>query len=250
MGDGHGVAPHEGGGVSALQAVSPEPVGLATHGLDLDRVGHRVSLADAVRRRLSGRFPIDPFGGDPLLQDFIVPSTELAITVQVENVERIPSSGPAVIIANRGFGIAEPAVLTVGIRREMARRLRVVGVPELPGLSTLLEKLGMIKGLAADLSAVLRAGHLAALPLGSTYLRSRAGALPPTELLTAVLGYRVIPAAVVPTAPFGLPLRSWRVIIGEHVELDDVFGAGDPLGAAELAELARKAVQELLDTRN
>ncbi|MCZ7529922.1 MAG: hypothetical protein M5U31_06015 [Acidimicrobiia bacterium] len=53
-----------------------------------------------------------------------------------------------------------------------------------------------------------------------------------------------------PVAPLGLPLRSWRVIIGEHVELDDVFGAGDPLGAAELAELARKAVQNLLDTRN
>ncbi|MEZ5171718.1 MAG: hypothetical protein R3A49_13390 [Acidimicrobiia bacterium] len=235
--------------MSPVHAVASEPVGLATHGLDLDRVGHRVPLRDALRRRYTGQFPIDPFGGDPLVQDFAVPVAELAVSVDVENVENIPSSGPAVLIANRGFGVAEPAVLSVGVRRDRSRRLRVVGMPELPGVFRLGTKLGMIKGHAGDLRAVLRAGHLAAVPLGPTGLRCRAGALPPTELLTAVVGYRVIPVAVIPEGPLGLPARSWRVIVGEHVELDDVFGAGDPLGAAELAELARQAVQELIDGR-
>lgn len=249
MGHGHGAPPDEGRGVSQVHAVSSEPVGLATHGLDLDRVGHRVPLRDALRRRYTGRYPIDPFGGDPLVQDFAVPTAELAVSLDVENVERIPSSGPAVLIANRGFGLAEPAVLSVGVRRDLARRLRVVGLPEIPGLFRLGTKLGMIKGHAGDLRAVLRAGHLAAVPLGPTGLRCRAGALPPTELLTAVLGFRVIPVAVVPRGPLGLPARSWRVIVGEHLELDDAFGAGDPLGAAELAELARRAVQQLIDGR-
>lgn len=224
--------------------------GLSTHGLDLDRVGHRVGLRDAIRRRVTGRYPVDPFGGDPLFQDNLIPTVELAVSVRVENAERIPSSGPAVLVANRGFGVSEPAVLTVGIRRECARRLRVVGAPELPLVSPVLGKLGMVKGLASDLRAVLRAGHLAALPLGPTGLRTRAGALPQTELLTAVVGYRVVPVAVVPEGPLGLPVRSWRVIVGSHVELDESVQPGDPLAAAELAELARAAVQDLLDHRD
>ncbi len=223
--------------------------GLSTHGLDLDRVGHRVGIRDAIRRRLTGRYPVDPFGGDPLFQDNLIPTVELAISVEVEHAERVPSSGPAVLVANRGFGITEPAVLTVGIRRECGRRLRVIGMPELPVVSPVLGKLGMIKGLPGDVRAVLRAGRLAALPLGPTWLRTRAGALPPTEVLTAVLGFRVIPVAVVPEGPLGLPMRSWRVIVGSHLELDESLQPGDPLGAAELAELARTAIQNLLDQR-
>ncbi len=250
MGDGDTAPSDEGGRVTHLEvAPTTSTPGLSTHGLDADRVGHRVGLRESIRRRLTGRYPVDPFGGDPLFQDNLIPSVELAVSVEVENAERVPSSGPAVIIANRGFGIAEPAVLTVALRRECARRLRVVGVPELPMVSPVLGKLGMIKGLAGDVRAVLRAGHLAAVPLGPTWLRTRAGALPPTELLTAVLGFRVIPMAVVPEGPLGLPMRSWRVIVGPHVQLDESFQAGDPLGAAELAELARAAVQELVDDR-
>ena len=236
--------------MTQISEVAPhEIVGLSTHGLDLDRVGHRVSLRNAVQRRLSGRYPIDPFGGDPLVQDFFIPTVELAMRVEIEHAERVPSSGPAVLISNRGFGIAEPAALSIGIRRELARRLRVIGVPDVPVVGSVLGKLGMIKGLASDLRAVLRAGHLVALPLGLTRLRAKAGALPPTELLTAVLGYRVLPVAVVPEGPLGLPMRSWRVIVGPHLELDEVFQPGDPLGAAELAEMARAAVQQLLDAR-
>lgn len=237
--------------MSHLEVAPPEPgaSGLSTHGLDLDRVGRRVPLREAIARRLSGRYPVDPFGGDPLAQDQLVPVAELAVSVSVEHAERIPPSGPAVLVANRGFGILEPAVLGTAIRRESGRRLRVVGVPELPVLSGILGKVGMIKGMPGDLRAVLRAGHLAALPLGPTGLRTQAGSLPTTELLTAVLGYRVIPVAVVPEGPLGLPLRSWRVLVGPHVELDESFGPGDLLGAAELAEMARRAVQRLLDER-
>ena len=42
--------------------------------------------------------------------------------------------------------------------------------------------------------ALLRAGHLATLPLGVTWRRT-GGGVPPTELLVAALGYPVIPGA-------------------------------------------------------
>ena len=43
-----------------------------------------------------------------------------------------PTTGPAVIVSNRGFGVAEPAALGVAVQRASGRRLRVVGAPDVP----------------------------------------------------------------------------------------------------------------------
>jgi hypothetical protein len=72
--------------------------------------------------------------------------------------------------------------------------------------------------------------------------------MPPIQLLVAALGYPVIPLAVRPGGPLGLPLRPWRVAVGEPLSVRASLGSGDPLAAAELAEAAREEVQRLLDT--
>jgi hypothetical protein len=98
-----------------------------------------------------------------------------------------------------------------------------------------------------DLAALLRAEHVAAIPLGNTWLRTGAGT-PPIQLLVAALGYPVIPVAVRPGGPLGLPVRPWRMAIGDPLPVRANRGSGDPLAAAELAEAARENVQRLLDT--
>ncbi len=221
---------------------------LVAYGIDPDRAQPPEGPVATVRRRLDGRYPIDPFGADPQLQDLAGPLLELAVRVRVAHAERLPRSGAALLVCNRGLGLAEPAVLTVAARRECGRRLRVVGVPDLPLLGDLLHKLGGVGAYPGDLAALLRAGHLAAVPLGPTWLRRGVGT-PPLGLLVAALGYPVLPVAVVPGGPLGLPLRPWRAIVGEPLEIAAPGGAvraGDPLGGAELAEAARDGVRRLL----
>jgi hypothetical protein len=130
---------------------------------------------------------------------------------------------------------------------DQAGRRPNVGAPDVPVLGDLMRKLGGVMAYPGDVGALLRAGHLAAVPLGSTWLRT-AGGTPPLPLLVPALGYPVIPVAVTPGGPFGLPLRPWRVVVGEALAVRSRRGSRDPLAAAELAEAAREAVSALLRT--
>ena len=218
---------------------------LPVYGVDPDRT-QTTDLVTVMRRRFEGRYPVDPFGADPQLQDLLAPFVTASVRVAVDHPERLPVAGPAVLVANRGVGVVEPAALSVALRQESGRRLRVIGAPDVPVLGDLLRKLGAVMSYAGDLAALLRAAHVAALPLGPTWLRTGTGT-PPIQLLVAALGYPVIPVAVRPGGPFGLPIRPWRVSVGEPLAVRAARGSGDPLAAAELAEAARDSVLRLLD---
>ena len=214
--------------------------------LEVDHIGSRVSLATSVRRRLGGRFPIDPFGFDPQIVDFVTPAFDALIRVEVEGGEHIPRTGAAALVANRGFGIFEPAVLGIVVRRVVERRLRIVGAPEVPALGGLVRRLGAISASAPDMRACLRAGHLVAVPLAPTWLRRGAG-IPPRPLLQAMTNAPIVPVAVIPGGPFGTALGPWSVRIGPLVTLPDPYDPDDPLAAARFGEAVRDAVATLLE---
>jgi 1-acyl-sn-glycerol-3-phosphate acyltransferase len=214
--------------------------------LDVDHVGPRASFGTALRRRIGGRFPIDPFGFDPEIVDFVTPAFDALLRVNVEGGEHVPASGPAAIVANRGFGIFEPSVLGIAVRRTVSRRLRIVGAPEVPAIGGLVRRLGAISASAPDMRACLRAGHLVAVPLAPTWLRRGAG-IPPRPLLQAMTNAPIVPAAVTPGGPFGTALGPWTVRFGPLVTLPDPYDPGDPLAAARFGEAVRDAVSELLE---
>jgi hypothetical protein len=228
-----------------IQNQTAVPTPDAGYGLDPDRSSDPEALLRALRRRVSGRYPIDPFGLDPQLCDAGAPLVEAFVRVRVDGADRIPADGPAVFVMNRGLGVLEPTALAIAVRRQVGRRLRVVGTPGVPFLGGLLRRLGSVNGSPDDLGACLRAGHLVAVPLAPTWLRNGAGT-PPLRLVQAMMGWTVLPVAVVPGGPLGTALTPWRISIGEHIALDSSYSAGDPLGAAELAEEARAAVDALL----
>ena len=165
--------------------------------------------------------------------------------------ERIPPTGAALLVSNRGLGILEPIVLGLAVRRGAGRRLRVVGAPELPLLGPFMRKLGAIGYRPGDVAAVLRAGHLAGAPLGMTWIRSGAGE-PPRPLVATTLGFPVVPVAIRPGGPLGMPIGvwpapPWRVVVGEPLLPPPGTPPDDQLAAAELAEQVREAVAALLE---
>ncbi len=217
----------------------------AAFGYDDDRVHAHESISASLRRRLDGRFPIDPFGADGQLIDLCAPFVRAVVRVDVVYADRIPRTGPALLVSNRGLGIVEPAAVTVAVRQVAGRRVRVVGAPSLPVIGSVLTKLGAIAASADDVAAALRAGYLVLAPLTPTWLRIGAGE-PPRALFGASAGFPVIPVAVSPVGPLGLPVRPWRVAFGKPIELAPGLGAADPVGAAELGERTREAVEALL----
>ena len=219
----------------------------ATYGVtDDDRVQPLESPLAFARRRFDGQFHIDAFGGDAQLMDLAGRVLAFGVRVEVEHAERLPRIGGALVVANRGLGIIEPAALAIAVRDAVGRRLRVIGAPDTPVLGDIVRKIGALGYRADDVAALLRAGHLAAAPLASTWFRSGAGA-PPRELLAAILGYPVVPAAVLPGGPGPLPIRPWRVVVGPVVETATDAVPGDTLAGAELAERTRAAVNRLLE---
>jgi hypothetical protein len=221
------------------------PLQARDFGLDADRAGAADSPVRFVRRRLAGRYAVDPFGLDPQLADMLALPLERLVRFEIEGAHHLHPSRPATLVMNRGWGVLEPTVLAVAVRQATGRRLRVVGVPRVPGIDELLRRFGAVHATPEDVTSVLRAGHLLAVPLAPTWLRAGAGT-PPLELVQAMMGYAVHPVAVSPGGPFGTAVRPWRVRIAAAVPLDGSYPLGDPLGAAELAEEVRAAVEAML----
>ena len=108
-----------GGGVT-------DPFATGGFQVDLDRT-QSVRAAEVLRRRFNGRFAIDEFGADPQLQDLVAPIVHAVVRVRVAGAEHIPTDGPGLFVSNRGLGVLEPAALSVAVRNESGRRLRVIG---------------------------------------------------------------------------------------------------------------------------
>jgi 1-acyl-sn-glycerol-3-phosphate acyltransferase len=223
-----------------------ERAAIPNYGIDADRLLSSDSLVAAVRRRVDGRYAVDEFGGDPHLQDLLLNPLVGRIRVEVRHGDRLPRLGPALLVANRSLGFAEPFVLTAAVHQRTRRRLRIVGVPDIPLVSTLTHKLGGIGSRAADVAAVLRAGHLTAAPLAPSWWGVCAREVP-RELLAATMGFPVFPVAIRAGGPIGLWLRPWVVSVGEPLSPPAGTSLGDPLVAAELSEAVQHSISELLE---
>jgi 1-acyl-sn-glycerol-3-phosphate acyltransferase len=227
----------------SAEAASTEPAPATA--LDADRIASPEPLLTALRRRLSGRYPVDPFGLDPQIADLLAPAFDAVVRVRVTGGEHVPNSGPTVIVSNRGFGVYEPAALAVAVRRASGRRLRVVGAPDLPLVGTVTRRVGAISSSDPDVAAALRAGHLVGIPLAPTWLRTGAGDAP-SAIARALTLSPIVPAAVRARGRFGSVVGSWEVTFGPMVTLAEPYDPNDPLAAARFTEAMRRAVGRLL----
>jgi hypothetical protein len=201
--------------------------------------GSVVSLA---RRRWQGTHTIDPWGLDRELVSLVEPLASLRWDIRVDGADLLGARGPALLVFNRRFGVTEPLVLAAGIHRATGRDVRLVGCPDVAPLATMLRRFGAVVAVPDEVAGLLRAGEVVAVAADRAPLRrSRAGAAP-LALLEPALGLDV---PVLPVAVRGRELgRRWQVSVGEPLPTP---GGPAPLAEADLADHARRGLQDLLD---
>ena len=153
-------------------------------GVDVDRVGEPERIRKMLRRRAAGRFPVDPFGSDPLLHDAVARPAAGVSRLDVVGGERIPRIGPVVLLVARRRGVGDAIAVALAVHTAARRRARIVGYPDLPVLGGLARRLGAVRARADDLAGLLRAGHVAVVAKGDD------------ALLEGAAGFPVIPVAV------------------------------------------------------
>lgn len=195
-----------------------------------------------MRRRIDGTHEVDEWGLDPDLIDVLSPALGLRWDIHSQWTDRLPRSGPAVLVHNRRAGVSEAPVLARGVRLATGRFVRTTGLIDIAPASEIGRRLGGVLDRPDELTGLLRAGELVSLPLQREWrYRHRAGALDPVALGPAL----ATGAAVVPVALVGRETgRRWRLLVGDP--LPTPAGRG-PLAVVELAEAARRGVQQLLD---
>jgi len=192
-----------------------------------------MTLLDVTRRRWDGTHEVDEWGLDTDLLDLVAPFADLRWSIDLDGAGLLPADGPAVIVANRRFGLSEPPVLARAVGAATGRPLRFLGPG---GQHAALRRLGGAGDRPEELAGLARARHLVSVHLGCSPRNGRcAGPLEPEALALVPAGVPVLPAAVV-----GRELgRAWRVTLGPPVPA--------PSDGRPWTDAVRAAVQVLLD---
>lgn len=195
-----------------------------------------------MRRRLDGSYTVDEWGLDTDLVQLVSPLLAVRWHVVVENEERLPASGPALLVFNRRVGWSEPFVVSRGIRHATGRYVRVTGAPDVAPVGPALRRLGAVLARPDEVGGLLRSDQVVAIGLGASLRHRQLAGVAPSALLAPALA---VGAEVLPVAVLGREIgRTWRLVIGPPVESPTTRG---PLAAEELADRVRAGVQSLLD---
>ncbi|MGH2753890.1 MAG: lysophospholipid acyltransferase family protein, partial [Actinomycetota bacterium] len=130
-----------------------------------------MGIEEFLRRRLSGDYPIDDFGYDEqltreILMPLVHPLYENYFRVRTFGMDRIPASGPALLVANHSGTIPLDAVMmqhAVGTEHKNKRLVRNVGadlVWRSPVVGSLARKTGNIVACDEDAFEALKRGEL------------------------------------------------------------------------------------------
>lgn len=124
-----------------------------------------------IRRRLSGDYEVDDFGYDPhlarqLLLPLARPLYDNYFRVKTFGIERIPSTGPALLVANHSGTVAIDAVMvqyavaTEHPERRVVRNVAAELVFQMPFVGALARKTGNAAATEEDAHELLKRGEL------------------------------------------------------------------------------------------
>jgi hypothetical protein len=182
---------------------------------------------------------VDDWGRDPELVGKVTALSRLRWDVTVGGVEHLPPRTGALIVVNtRRFALA-PVFAALAIGDAVDRPVRFVGRPDVAPIGPLLQRLGALLPIAAELEGALRSGELVVLGADRRLTNATTGAVDHHLVGAAVAAkVKVLPAATISTptqraarVEIGRAVRPHRVRRGPLAELEVADAVADRLDA-------------------
>lgn len=185
---------------------------------------------------------VDDWGRDNAFVNRIWSVSQLRWSTSVGGAEHLAKRSGALIIVNaRRFALA-PVFAALAIGAELDRPVRFVGRPDVAPVGPLMQRMGALLPVEAEVEGALRAGEL--VVLGAEHLA--------TNQRTGLIDHHLVGAAVAakvkvhPAATVSVPLRrNARVEIGPAVRLRT--RRRGPLEELETADLVQVRIDGMLD---
>jgi hypothetical protein len=184
---------------------------------------------------------VDDWGCDPQAVSRVFLASRLRWDVAVGGVEHLPVRGGALIVVNaRRFALA-PVIAALAIGDAAGRTVRFVGRPDVAPIGPLVQRLGGLLPIEAELEGALRAGELVVLGAGHRTDNAAAGPVD-HHLVGAAVAARV---RVHPGVTLSAPLsRAARVEVGPAVRQQRIRRG--PLAELELSDAVQRRIDHLL----
>jgi hypothetical protein len=184
---------------------------------------------------------VDDWGCDSRSVGRVFAASRLRWDVAVGGTEHLPQRGGALIVVNARRGALAPIMAALAISDAVGRPVRFVGRPDVAPLGPLLQRLGGLLPIEAELEGALRAGELVVLGAAHQSDNAKAGVID-HHLVGSAVAARV---RVLPCATLSAPLqRSARVEIGRPVRPTRIRRG--PLAELELADALQRRIDDLL----
>ena len=185
---------------------------------------------------------VDDWGRDDAFVNRVWSLSHLRWATSVGGAEFVPKRAGALIVVNaRRFALA-PLFAAMAIGGVVDRPVRFVGRPDIAPLGPMMQRLGALLPVEAELEGALRAGEL--IVLGASHTR--------TNIHTGVIDHQLVGSAVaakvrvLPAATMSVPLqRNARVEIGAPIRLS--HKRRGPLEELETADHLQAHINAVLD---
>lgn len=185
---------------------------------------------------------VDDWGRDNAFVNRVWSVSQLRWSTAVGGIDHLPKRTGALIVINaRRFALA-PVLAALAIGAEVDRPVRFIGRPDVAPIGPMMQRLGALLPVEAEVEGALRAGSLVVLGADHEATNQRSG-LVDHRLVGAAVAAKV---RVLPAAAVSVPIRrNARVEIGAPVRLRQ--RRRGPLEELETADLLQARIDALLD---
>jgi hypothetical protein len=184
---------------------------------------------------------VDDWGCDSHAVARAVTASRLRWAVAVGGTEHLPRRGGALIVANARSLALAPVMAALAIGDVVGRPVRFVGRPDIAPLGPLMQRLGGLLPIEAELEGALRAGELVLLGAEHRRDNGRTGTIDHRLVGAAVAARVPVLPAVTLSTPFA---RAARVELGAPVKRTRIRRG--PLAELELADALQLRIDELI----
>ena len=185
---------------------------------------------------------VDDWGRDDAFVNRVWSLSQLRWSTSVGGAERVPKRAGALIVVNTRRLALAPLFASLAIGAAIDRPVRFVGRPDIAPVGPMMQRLGALLPVDAEILGALHAGEVVVIGASPELTNRRTGLVDHRQVGAAVAAkVRVLPAATV-----SVPLRrNARVEIGPAVRIPK--RRRGPLEELETADLVQLRIDAMLD---